>query len=36
MMLASKFGHVECVKVLSDRGAQALLKDNVSLSDSYL
>ena len=39
MMLASQFGHVECVKVLSDRGAQAQLKDKVStrdLSDSYL
>ena len=39
LMLASQFGHVECVKVLSDRGAQAQLKDKVStrdLSDSYL
>ena len=39
MMLASQFGHVECVKILLDRGAQANLQDKVStrdLSDSYL
>ena len=33
LLLASQFGHVECVKVLSDRGAQAQLKDKVSTRD---
>ena len=33
MMLASQFGHVECVKVLSDRGAQTNLQDKVSIRD---
>ena len=30
LMLASGYGHVECVNVLLDRGAQANLQDKVS------
>ena len=30
LTLASGYGHVECVKVLLDRGAQANLQDKVS------
>ena len=30
LIRASAYGHVECVKVLLDRGAQANLQDKVS------
>ena len=31
LIMASQFGHVECVKVLLSRGAQANLQDKVSI-----